>query len=59
MVPILHPYNENVSPKNVCVFVEGQEEAEEALKSGAFTVGGAELITEIAKGRVDVVRLPC
>lgn len=57
MVPIIHPFKENMNAKNVCVFVEGEEENEAALQGGAYKAGGLELITEVAKGRIDVVRI--
>ena len=63
MVPIIHPFDKNVSAKNVCVFVEGEAASEEAIKAGAYKAGGMELITEISRGRVDVVSvvscMPC
>ncbi len=55
MVPVVHPFGRNVALKNVCAFVPNEEEEAKAKEAGAALVGGTELITEIIKGRVDIV----
>ena len=56
MVPIIHPFDENMRAKNICVFANTEEDRQKALEVGAFVTGGEELITDIVKGRFDIVR---
>ena len=57
MVPIAHPYRENAIEKAVCVFAADPEQQELATEAGATLVGGEELITDITKGRVEMVSI--
>ena len=41
--------------RNVFVFVANEEQAAEAVAAGAYKTGGEDEISEISKGRVDVV----
>ena len=38
------------------VFTATEEQATEAMEAGAYKTGDADLISEISKGRIDVVR---
>ena len=54
-VPILKTYDRNVPDRVICAFVPGDEARLEALENGAKIAGGQEMITEVAKGRIDTV----
>ncbi len=54
-VPIMKPYDRNVPDRNICAFVLNDEARLEALENRAKIAGGQEMITEVAKGRVDTV----
>ena len=55
MIPIVKAYDRNVPDRQVLCFVPNEEMRLEALQAGAVKAGGAELIMEVAKGRVDTV----
>ena len=55
MVPVVHPYGSNVATKSICVFVASEEERKAAIEAGAANAGGADLVQEIMKGRVEIV----
>jgi hypothetical protein len=57
MVPILKHYERNVPDRNVMAFVATEEKRLDAIQAGASMAGGQELITDVAKGRIDIVRL--
>lgn len=54
MVPILHAYDRKVPDRTVMAFVPTEELRQEALAAGALHAGGEELISEVAKGRIDL-----
>ena len=59
MVPIVKAYDRNVPDRQVLCFVPNEEMRLEALQAGAVKAGGAELIMEVAKGRIDTVSFSC
>ena len=56
MVPIINQLDPNVAEKSVLAFVPNEEEKEKAMKAGATQAGGEELIQDIIKGRIELVR---
>ncbi len=56
MVPILHAYDRQVPDRTVMAFVPNEEMRQAALEAGALHAGGEELISEVVKGRIDLVR---
>lgn len=48
-------FERGVPDRNVFVFVANEEQAAEAEAAGAYKTGGEDMISEISKGRVDVV----
>ena len=54
MVPIVHPYDRGVADRTVMAFVPNSEIEEIAKEAGAIRSGGEELISEVAKGRIDI-----
>ncbi len=57
MVPILHAYDRQVPDRTVMAFVPNEEMRQAALEAGALHAGGEELISEVVKGRIDLVRM--
>ena len=55
MVPIIKPYERNIPDRVVLCFVPTEEMRLEALQNGAVMAGGADLISDVQKGRVDLV----
>ena len=55
MIPIVRAYDRNVPDRQVLCFVPDEEKRLEALQAGAVKAGGADLIMEVAKGRIDIV----
>ena len=55
MVPVMHSFGASMALKSICVFVSTEEEKRTAMEAGAANAGGAELIDEIMKGRVEIV----
>lgn len=56
MVPILHPYDRKVPDRTVVFLVPTEELQKEALEAGAHFAGGKQLLADIVKGRIDLVR---
>ena len=54
MIPIIHAYDRGVPDRNVMAFVPNEEMEKVALEAGASKAGGEDLITGIAKGRIDI-----
>ena len=48
-------FERGVPDRTVMVFVSNEEQAAEAMEAGAYKAGGADLVLEISKGRIDVV----
>ena len=55
MIPIVKAYDRNVPDRQVMCFVPNEEMRLEVLQAGAVMAGGADLIMEVAKGRIDIV----
>jgi len=53
-VPIMHSFERGVPDRSVLVFVSNEEQEAEAMEAGAYKAGGADLVQEISKGRLDV-----
>ena len=49
-------FDRGIPDRNVLVFTATEEQATEAMEAGAYKTGDADLISEISKGRIDVVR---
>ena len=54
-IPIVKAYDRNVPDRQVMCFVPNEEMRLEVLQAGAVMAGGADLIMEVAKGRIDIV----
>ena len=55
MIPIVKAHDRNVPDRQVMCFVPNEEMRLEVLQAGAVMAGGADLIMEVAKGRIDIV----
>jgi len=55
MIPLYNPFERGVSEKAIMVFAKSEETWRIAKAAGAERAGGAELIEDIAKGKVEVV----
>ena len=55
MAPIINYFDRGVPDRNVLAFVADEKQAQDAKDAGAFRVGGEDLVSEIVKGRTDVV----
>lgn len=53
--PIVRPYERNVPDRQVACFVPNEELRLQALQEGAVMAGGADLVMDISRGRVDIV----
>eukprot|EP00093_Oithona_nana_P008904 08904.XXX_29256_32054_1 [CDS] Oithona nana genome sequencing. len=57
MIPIVKAYDRNVPDRQVMCFVPNEEMRLEVLQAGAVMAGGADLIMEVAKGRIDIAEV--
>lgn len=55
--PIVRPYDRNVPDRQVACFVPNEEMRLQALQDGAIMAGGADLVMDISRGRVDVAEI--
>jgi len=55
MIPLFHAFERGVVEKSVLVFANTMEDQNAALEAGAKKAGGADLIDDIAKGKVDII----
>lgn len=53
-IPIIHHYDRGIPDRMVMAFCPTEEIKAAALEAGASKAGGEELITEVAKGRIEV-----
>ena len=57
MVPIMNAYDRGIPDRSVLAFVSNEDQAKLATEAGALRAGGEDLVSDIAKGRSDIVRI--